>query len=68
MKVVIYGRVSTNSQDVERQTEDLKTYCISKGYEIVKVFTETISGTKTRKQRKEMNQLLEYVSKEKDNL
>lgn len=66
MKVVIYGRVSTISQDVERQTDELKTYCNSMGYEVFKVFTETISGVKSRKQRTEMNQLLEFIKVEKD--
>ncbi len=61
MKVIIYGRVSTHSQDVERQIEELKTYCKYNQYEIVEVFTETISGVKSRKERKQMNRLLEYV-------
>ena len=62
MKVLIYGRVSTLTQDVDRQVEELRSYCQNNGYEIIREFTETISGIKTRKQRKEMNQLLEYVS------
>ena len=66
MKVLIYGRVSTISQDVTRQIEELSDYCESQNLEVVKIFTETISGTKTRKQRKEINQLLEYVSKNKE--
>ncbi|MCE2972510.1 MAG: recombinase family protein [Sediminibacterium sp.] len=63
MRIIIYGRVSTLSQDVDRQIEELVSYCKGKDYEVVRVFTETISGVKTRKQRKEINQLLEYVSK-----
>ncbi len=66
MKVIIYGRVSTISQDVERQIEELKTLCQVKNYEIVQVYTETISGIKTRKERKEISKLLEYVSQNKD--
>ena len=62
MKVIIYGRVSTFSQDVERQIDELTSYCKSKNYQVVKVFSETISGTKTRKQRKEINHLMEFIS------
>jgi site-specific DNA recombinase len=61
MKVIIYGRVSTYSQDVERQIEELKEYCKYSKYEIVKVFTETISGIKSREERKQISKLLEYV-------
>ena len=61
MKVIIYGRVSTHSQDVDRQIEELEKYAKSKQYEIVEVFTETISGIKNRKERKEISRLIEYV-------
>ncbi len=66
MKVLIYGRVSTHSQDVERQIEELQSYCKYQNYEIVEVFTETVSGTKTRKERFQMNRLLEYVDTNKE--
>lgn len=66
MKVIIYGRVSTISQDVERQIEELKTFCHAKNYEVVQIYTETISGVKTRKERKEISKLLEYISQNKD--
>ena len=46
MKVIIYGRVSTHSQDVDRQIEELVKYAKTKHYEVVEVFTETISGVK----------------------
>lgn len=62
MKVIIYGRISTHSQDVERQIEELKTFSQVKNFEVVQIYTETISGIKNRKQRKEISKLLEYVS------
>jgi site-specific DNA recombinase len=62
MKVIIYGRVSTHSQDVDRQIEELVKYAKSKQYEVVEVFTETISGVKNRKERKEISRLIEYVN------
>ena len=66
MKVVIYTRVSTISQDVERQSNELLEYCNYKGYEVVKEFTEIVSGTKTRKQRVEMSKLLDFIDKSGD--
>lgn len=61
MKVIIYGRVSTHTQDVERQVEELKAYCNFNNYEVVEEFTETVSGVKSRKERHQMSRLLEYV-------
>jgi site-specific DNA recombinase len=62
MKVIIYGRVSTQSQDYQRQTEELKAYCKAFNYEVVKVFTEVVSGAKKRKDRKEITRLIEYIN------
>lgn len=61
MKVIIYGRVSTHSQDVERQIDELKDFCNYSKYEVVEVFTETVSGIKSREERKQISKLLEYV-------
>lgn len=66
MKVVIYGRVSTHSQDVERQIEELVGYCISNGYEPLKTFTETISGVKTKKDRLGLSDLFDFVKTNKE--
>jgi site-specific DNA recombinase len=61
MRVLIYGRVSTFSQDVDRQIEELVSLCNSRNYELVKVFTETVSGVANRKKRKEISQLIEFI-------
>jgi DNA invertase Pin-like site-specific DNA recombinase len=66
MKVVIYTRVSTISQDVERQSKELLDYCKYKGYEVVREFTETVSGSKTRIQRVEMSKLMDFIEKTGD--
>jgi DNA invertase Pin-like site-specific DNA recombinase len=66
MKVILYARVSTGSQDTDRQVEDLLEYSKKQDYEVVKSFTEVVSGAKTRKQRVEMSKLLEYIEKEKE--
>ena len=46
MKVIIYARVSTSAQDYERQLDELRTYASRMGYEVVKEFSEKISGAK----------------------
>jgi site-specific DNA recombinase len=61
MKVIIYGRVSTQNQDYQRQVSDLQTYSQAFKYDVVEVFTEIVSGVKKRKERKELSRLLEYL-------
>ena len=52
-KVAIYCRVSTSDQSCARQERDLLGYAARAGYEVVGVWKETVSGTKTeRPQRK----------------
>src|SRR4029453_16716858 len=43
--VVILVRVSTIKQETDRQISELKAYADSKGFEIVEICRETISGT-----------------------
>ena len=58
---VIYARVSTKSQDYDRQLNDLREYAKRMGYEIVKEFGEKISGAKKVIEREAMTELLSYV-------
>ena len=53
---VIYARVSSSGnleyrQNTDRQVKDLKEYSVYKGYELVKVYTEHISGAKKNSDR-----------------
>jgi DNA invertase Pin-like site-specific DNA recombinase len=57
-KVVIYGRVSTANQTVENQLHDLRQVAQNNGWEIVDEYLETVSGTKSRNQRKEFDRLM----------
>lgn len=61
MKVAIYARVSTNAQDYNRQVSELREYASRMGYEIVKEFTEKISGARVISERKALSCLLEFV-------
>lgn len=58
---VIYARVSTKSQDYERQLNELREYANRMGYEVVKEFAEKISGAKRVTEREAMTELLSYV-------
>ena len=40
MKVIIYARVSTSTQNYERQLYELRSYSKRMGYEVVKEFSE----------------------------
>ncbi|MBD5331050.1 MAG: recombinase family protein [Bacteroides sp.] len=64
-KVVIYARVSTSSQDYDRQLHDLREYALRQGYEIVKEFSEKISGAKKVEERQALKELLDFISKTK---
>lgn len=63
MKTIIYARVSTNSQDYERQIADLREYANRMGYDVVKEFSEKVSGAKKVEERAALTDLLNYVEK-----
>lgn len=61
MKVVIYGRVSTNVQDFNRQLNDLNKYCVKNGFQVIGEFAEQISGLKKNNERKELLSMISFV-------
>lgn len=65
MKAIIYARVSTNSQDYERQIADLRDYANKMGYEVVKEFSEKVSGAKKVAEREQLSELMDYVQTHK---
>ena len=60
-KVVIYARVSTSAQDYTRQITELRKYAKKQNYEIVKEFSEKISGGKKIDERAAIKELLDFV-------
>jgi DNA invertase Pin-like site-specific DNA recombinase len=64
MKVVILSRVSTSLQDNQRQIVELTEYSNQRGWTILKVFEEKISGSKTNEERPVLTNLIKFV---KDN-
>ena len=59
--VVIFGRVSTAAQDYHRQVSELTTLAQSRGWAVVNVFTEKVSGAKANKERCGLTNMLEYI-------
>ena len=63
MTSIIYARVSSvgDRQNTERQIEDLKKYAAGNGIEVVKVFSEKISGAKKNTERIVLNEALAFA-------
>jgi DNA invertase Pin-like site-specific DNA recombinase len=57
--VAIFGRVSLDSMDFQRQISDLQKVADKQNYEVVSIITEKISGAKTNQERLGVQQLLE---------
>ena len=60
-KVVIYARVSTVTQDYDRQLAELREYARKMEYDVVAEFTEKVSGAKKVEERTAMMELLTFV-------
>ncbi|MBK8884600.1 MAG: recombinase family protein [Bacteroidales bacterium] len=61
MNTIIWSRVSSQSQDNQRQILNLKQVAYEKGWTVKRVFEETVSGTVKTTERKEFNKLLDYA-------
>lgn len=61
-KVCIYARVSTQNQDYQRQLSELREYATRMDYEVVKEFSEKISGAKAIAERQALTELLDYAA------
>lgn len=64
-KVCIYARVSTQGQDYERQLAELRDYAARMNYEVVREFSEKISGSKTVAERQALTDLLDFAAASK---
>ncbi len=67
MKVVIYSRVSTITQDYKRQTEELNEYSKKVGFTVVKTFEEKISGVKKNEDRPKLMEMINFIKENKIN-
>lgn len=60
-KAVILARVSTQQQEFERQINELTEFANRMNIQIVKVFSNKISGAKKNEERPEIQELIEFV-------
>lgn len=60
-KVVIYARVSTKLQEYDRQLSELREYAQRMDFEVVKEFSEKVSGAKSIAERQALTELLDFV-------
>jgi DNA invertase Pin-like site-specific DNA recombinase len=57
----IYARVSTATQDYDRQLAELREYARKMEYDVVAEFTEKVSGAKKVEERTAMTELLSFI-------
>jgi len=65
LDVAIYVRVSTSGQTTDNQMIELTEVCERNKWNIVKVYNETISGTKGVDERAELNRMMKDASRKK---
>lgn len=61
MTVVLLCRVSTNTQDYQRQINELTEFCDKNSWHICKIFANKVSGAKKIEDRAEIVELIDYV-------
>ena len=60
--ICIYARVSTKGQDYQRQLSELREYARRMNYEVMREFSEKISGAKSVAERQALTELLEFAA------
>ena len=63
MRVVIFSRISTNLQDNQRQTIELKEFSSKMNFDVIDIFEERISGAKENDERPVLTNMIEFVKK-----
>ena len=61
LRAVVYSRVSTEEQNPRSQLETVLDYAASRGYEVVRVFEENVSGAVSPLERPVFREMLAFV-------
>jgi DNA invertase Pin-like site-specific DNA recombinase len=61
MRVVIFSRISTNLQDNQRQTIELKEFSSKMNFDVIDIFEERISGAKENDERPVLLNMIDFV-------
>jgi DNA invertase Pin-like site-specific DNA recombinase len=59
-KAIILTRISTQKQKTDRQPLELESYCLDRGYEIVRTISSIVSGRKVDK-RPDLDEILQLA-------
>ena len=59
-KAVSYGRVSTSSQNVDRQQINVEEFALDKGFKIEKFFNDAITGETHTLERSGFQKMVQY--------
>jgi DNA invertase Pin-like site-specific DNA recombinase len=62
MRIGIYARVSTKDQSCELQVRDLRTYCMARGFELVREYVD-VGQSGAKDSRPELNKLMDDARK-----
>jgi DNA invertase Pin-like site-specific DNA recombinase len=62
IKVCLFIRVSMQKQDYNRQVTELTTFCAQKGWEVTKIIANKITGTKSNKDRHDIDELFKTAN------
>ena len=63
MKVVILSRVSTHTQDNQRQINELTEFSKNRNWNVIKVFEEKISGITKNEERPVLLDMISFIQK-----
>lgn len=61
-RVFGYARVSVSHEDIENQVKAIEEYCREVGYELLKVFKDTVTGVSNPLDRPEFRKMIDYAS------
>jgi DNA invertase Pin-like site-specific DNA recombinase len=61
MNVIIYSRVSTKTQSYSMQTIELQGIASNRGYTVLNVFEEVISGAKKNIERQALQDMISFI-------
>ena len=61
VKTVIFARVSTSSQEYERQVNELMALANGNAWSVEAVFAEKVSGAKSNSERAELIRMVNYI-------
>ena len=66
MKVIGYIRVSTEKQDLERQKQLIRKYCSERGYSLIRLESDKVSGAKGADERSGLDKILKLSKNDAD--